>query len=396
MYKNQKILDYIIYVFCLLYLGIDTISGFLAVRGIPNVGQPYKIILVLLMIFSMLPRKNNTLLIFSLLFYLSILILLYFNNSFINVKESFLVYFKILSVIFFYIYFSGNIHTKRIISIIYVNYIVLIVNILAGLFGFARSTYQFEGRNIGSRGFFIAGNEVAYTFLCLAVFIILTNKKHRYLLYLFNIILSILIATKACIGGMLLFVLIDVYLNINSKKMRFVFLIIFLLISAVCFILLSQYLVNSTLISHIIFKTKQHESGDYPLLNGLLSGRWSRLHQIEKIYSDKFSIKTLLFGLGFPAKINRIEMDFFEMYYYYGLISLFSVIIFYSYILHICKSKHLLSLYYFIYIILGISFLAGHVIYSVMGGLFFALINPTIIIEVNKANEIFFSKNCIK
>ena len=373
--KQVETVDYIIYIFSLFYLFVDTVAGFLSTKGIPNLGQPYKILLIFLMIFSCVSKKLHNGMIISFLF--SVLFWLPFNylfSSFANFNKSILTIFKLFSNIIFIIYFTNYNENNKLLYILKLNYWIFIFNIFAGVLGFAASTYENTEASLGSKGFFIAGNEVTYTFLCLTFFMLSIQKKHRYIVYGFSFIISVLIATKACMIGTLLLIMIDIFFNTKRKNRKYIItlFIIFIFISV---ILIYYLLQDSPMYQYIAFKIRQHSTGSHPILNGITSGRIERIMPLRNSYNSYFSILTLLCGIGFPLVGVRLEMDFLEIFYYFGTIILLISLIFYFFLLYKAKVSSNMKLFFFNLVVLLISFIAGHIVYSVMGGLFFAIVN---------------------
>ena len=375
MEKNTKIIMYIIYLMCLFYLCVDTVAGILISRGLPNIGQLYKTFLLFLMVLVLLRKKKNSPLFVSMFCVLVFLIPLFsFSNSFSSQSQTILVIFKILSIFVFYLYFSLSHDRKKIIKVIAVNYIVFLFNMLAGITGHTPAMRTAGEEQIGTRGFFFAGNEVSYTFICLTFGLLYVIKNYKWFLYILTVGVSVIVATKACIISAVLIVFFDFYFGLKRNK-RIIFTLSFSFIILVCV----SYLVNNyekiPLLNYIVFKFNQHRYGDYPILNALLSGRVSRLPIVSEIYYSCVPIIRLFFGIGFPNTATRLEMDFFEIFYYFGFLFFFLVCAFY--IWFIVKAIHNGNkrLVVFNFLCILTSFLVGHVLYSLMGGLFFAIIN---------------------
>ena len=376
---NLNLLDYLIYLFMLFYLAVDSMAGILISRGVPNIGALYKIFLIFLMALSVCCKSKKAPIIISFLtaylFLLSIRWVL--NPVFADFQQSFQTLFKIFCVIIAYIYFINSYNKQYIINIIKSNYFVFFVNILAGILGFAYGTYQYDGQSVGSKGFFYAGNEVTYTFICLVFLTIYYKVYPNIILYGLNIVISFLIGTKAGILASILLVCGAIYYNSSKMKQKYI-LFSFVIMIFISFELVTVFLKDTLLMKLIFYKFGQHQTGSLPILNALLSGRLNFLSQVEFVFFKDFSLYYFLFGMGFPRSISRIEMDFFEVFYYYGLSTLFIITSFYILLLRKTTIKRYRYLRFFNIICISISFLAGHVLYSLMGGMFFAIANGRI------------------
>ena len=396
--KQIKIIDYIIYIFSLYYLFVDTIAGFLSTKGIPNLRQPYKIVIIFLMIFSCIAKSLNKGLLISFLFSLLCYCPLnYFLSYYANYNTSLLIIFKIVSNFIFLLYFLQYEDYEKLAKIMIVNYLVFLLNIIAGVFGFASATYEDAENSLGIKGFFIAGNEVTYTFLCLTFFLLNYIRKHRYIFYLVSFINAVLIATKACMLGTILLIISDIYFNTQRKNRKYVILTVCICVF-LAITIINLFFQSSPIYQYIYFKIQQHSRGSHPILNGLLSGRIERIPKVRNIYNEKFSILTFLCGIGYPLFGYRLEMDFLEILYYFGFIIFLITVLYYFIIIYIAKRNKNYKLVVFNLIICLISFIAGHVVYSVMGGLFFAINNniyQTKVFSLRKISGIFKDKKFI-
>lgn len=372
---EMKIMQYIIRLSLYMYLLVDTIAGILISRHLPNIGQVYKILVVLLMLIYVISKKRNLSVLVSFLFSLMFIIPLNFIFSdFANFSQSIMILFKSISIFIFYEFFQSELDENEIDRIFMVNYIVFILNIIAGRLGFARGTYSFGEESVGTTGFFYAGNEVTFTFICLTFWFLIRTNIKKSIKYIVSVLLSVMIGTKAGMLGVLLIVFCDMYYSAKPRNRPKILLFSICLMTALVF-LVYTFLQDNSLYRLIAFKLKQHSRGNMPILNALLSGRIERLPVINEIYEQNFSAATFVLGMGFPLSIKRIEMDFFEYFYYFGFLAFILICLFYINILYISWKKNNKRQFWFNVICIVISFLAGHIVYSVMGGVFFAMIN---------------------
>ena len=377
MNRNLSCINYVIYIGLLFYLLIDTIAGILISKGLPNIGLLFKGFLIFLMIFSIAAKKKSYPIIISFLFsllsmyaiYWCIIDLKHFAKCFTNL-------FKIFSIIIVFMYCKNELTDDDISVIFKVNYCIFVLNIILGALGFGNTSYQYNGETVGTNGFFYAGNEVTYTFICLLFFITYAYKGKKTLFYLFNLFLSFLIGTKTGMLVVLLVLFSDMYFSTTNKMKKRMIVFSFILFIILIYFFIKLVLYNNILVQMIIFKFKQNSKAGHSILNALLSGRIERIPMIDDIYNSSWTVVKSLFGLGY-IEINKhtLEMDFFEMFYYYGIVGLFILLLFYLYLIVNAYIRQDKKQIVFIIITIFVSFFVGHVTYSVMGGVFFCLAN---------------------
>ncbi|SEQ46371.1 hypothetical protein SAMN04487977_104319 [Treponema bryantii] len=397
MNRNSIFINYIIYIGLLFYLLIDTIAGILISKGFPNIGLLIKVFLILLMIINVSSKNFFYPVIISFFFSLLFIYAVYWffiDNKFFSISFSNL--FKIFAVMIIFIYCKNELSDDQISQIIKVNYIIFVANILLGSLGFGNNPYKYNGETVGTNGFFYSGNEITYTYICLLFLIIYTNRDRKTLFYLFNIFLSVLIGTKTGMLVVLLVLFSDMYFSTKNIIKKRLLIIAFIVSITLLFFLIKKFLMNNILVQMIIFKFNQSNRGSFSILNALLSGRIERIPVIREIYTSSWSFIKYLMGLGF-VEVNKhpLEMDFFEMFYYYGIFGVIVLIIFYIYLLINAYKRRDLKQFSFIIITIIVSFFVGHVTYSVMGGVFFCLCNRNLKnIRINfgikkKVNKVF-------
>jgi hypothetical protein len=117
----------------------------------------------------------------------------------------------------------------------------------------------------------------------------------------------------------------------------------------------------------------------HPIIRLLLSGRQFNLARTGDRWME--NPYTVAFGVGRGSVTNVIEMDFYEILFYYGIFGCAVMLLPY-----VWKARRLLSylkgkrtflssgILAGLALTLGYSFIAGHVFFSVMGGFYFTLI----------------------
>ena len=167
-----------------LYLAVDSLNGFMMLGlGVDaSLSALYKSVLltILLMYLSVfLPRRLLFLLtaicVLSLGEIVSIFLLDTDGNKISFLFQHILKVLTPLILLFFLIDRSkkDRLFFTRILTVIQINGLVFLCNMLAGVFGFGFSTYGQGGENmIGSKGYFYAGNEISALTCCFLRFLL--------------------------------------------------------------------------------------------------------------------------------------------------------------------------------------------------------------------------------
>lgn len=416
MLKQISSLDKIIVFIFSLLLMVDAFNGFLLMSGrnLPiTISQLTKIPLILFMslrIFILNKSYFVHILTFILILFFS-WFLNYMKLSEFNINKEFSVLLKLIiipiSMYYFicissldYIYYFSKVKQIFIIS-----FAVVLFNIALGIAGFGFNSYA-EG--IGSKGFFFAGNELSVLYVVLLAFLLLyVFKNFSKLKYAIAAVVSLFfglfIATKVTMLSILILIFVIPLTSINwkitSKK------VIGVSISLVLFSALAIMVYNYLFISGLIDKWNYFlKIYDYNYVSIILSGRNRFLEQAYLMSLENKHILHDLFGYsytGYSALIKHsttlhgqsIEMDFFDIYFFYGLIGLLAVLSFwfvaiFTYIKN--KAKNPIILFTAL-LVLGISFLSGHVLYSGMSGPFIG-----ILLSLLFQNTLFATKTELK
>ena len=367
---------------------VDTINGFFLNKGIASpIGIIFKafILLVACKMLSSLPKFKG-LLFFTCIyipFFLTIIILN--TDSQIGVTITHLL--KFVNVVFIYyaavvIFKSENISEKKIHTIFYLNSIVLLLNIYVGLLGIGYYAYE---NNLGCKGFIYAHNEMsgmqAVLFGVSYYFIYDRYASKKMLLLLVNcflLVAALLVATKA--GILLLLCLILVpwvhmkngilysFLRMSKKKLIILFSII-CLISYYGYVLLDY---SGAIGRWTYFFDKNG-------VNAIYSSRdifWEE----EKTEWEEGNLGVKLFGMGGS---RTVEMDQADTLLNYGIVGIIIVYSFYFLLTVKAFRKRKINPYaYFVFgmdvFILAASCFAGHLLFSGLMGIPFALMNALI------------------
>lgn len=368
---------------------VDTINGFFLNKGIASpIGIIFKafILLVACKMLSSLPKFKG-LLFFTCIyipFFLTIIILN--TDSQIGVTITHLL--KFVNVVFIYyaavvIFKSENISEKKIHTIFYLNSIVLLLNIYVGLLGIGYYAYE---NNLGCKGFIYAHNEMsgmqAVLFGVSYYFIYDRYASKKMLLLLVNcflLVAALLVATKAGILLVLLCLILVPWVHMKngilysflrmSKKKLIILFSIICLISYYGYVLLDY---SGAIGRWTYFFDKNG-------VNAIYSSRdifWEE----EKTEWEEGNLGVKLFGMGGS---RTVEMDQADTLLNYGIVGI--IIVYSFYFLFTVKAfrKRKINPYaYFVFgmdvFILAASCFAGHLLFSGLMGIPFALMNALI------------------
>jgi hypothetical protein len=395
----------IILFFISITLFVDTINGIADYYSIPiisEIGKIYKVFLLFLILaYIGIHKKENFVVALSILLisFLSLFILYKIEGNNISVLQEFGFMLKIISPIIYFLFFKEIINTyfKKIKLIFIISIVIVALNLFLGTLGLGRSQYA---NDVGSIGFFIAGNEVSGLMIVLSAFLLqYTHKKYpkKYIyIALFVLILSLIKATKTAIFGQLIIAIAIPFLNstksvinlkkVSSKKLKLI------AIGTISSFLGFIFIVGK---SSVASRWVDNFSGK-KIVTSLLSSRDVYLEQSFIMLKEDFSQLNFLFGKGFfnfqeimgkylPIP-HTIEIDFFDIYYSYGFPITLLIYSFYGFVIlkgisHYLKTKSysyvpvaLLTLG----ILFLVSMLAGHILTSGLCSVFIGVLTSLI------------------
>ena len=307
----------------------------------------------------------------------------------------------------------SDIYLKKINQIFIINFIVLALNLFGGVLGYGYSQYG----NIGSVGYFIAGNEISG--LIIIVFGLILNyffkKKQKYYLLacLMLIVLSLLKSTKVAIAGTILLTFLIPYFSENlpilslsnlRKKILMSFLVM------IPFLIIGLYF---AMIYTGLWERIQYFYTHYDFLTFLLSGRNKYVEVVIEVFESNFSVFQLLFGKGYFNGMNEIrlfyggvdtisEIDIVDLFYQFGFVGLILVFSLWFYFIKtsyqkmITNNSMMASAVFIINILLFlISFPAGHILYSGIAGILIGIMNGIqfVVIEKSTNKTLSFSEH---
>lgn len=373
----------------LLFLVIvDTINGFFLNKGMESsIGIIFKafVLLIAFKILCSLP-KFKWLLFFTIIYLPAFLILVILNtDSQIGPTINHLL--KFVNVVFIYyaavvVFKSERIKERGIELIFYINSIVLLLNIYSGLLGIGYYAY---GEGVGCKGFIYAHNEmsgmqaVLYGVSYYFIYNRYTSKKITFCCQCIFLIAALLVTTKAGIFLVLISLILVPFVHMRYgifhsflKMSKIKFLV---LLSVICLVFYYGYLLldySGAIERWIYFFEKDG-------VNALYSSRdifWEE----EKLEWEGGNIGIKLFGMG---GARTVEMDHADTLLNYGIVG---VIIVYSFYLSLAvkafryrkKSQYAKFVFGMDVFILVASCFAGHLLFSGLMGIPFALMNALV------------------
>lgn len=395
---KKELIDKLIISFLFLLLIVDMINGFMIYNNIIlpiSIAQLFKLIIILLFTIRLLSSNNQGIIVVYILF----LILLipsvwsiFFNFNLKNLFKDSIKIFKylmpLLSFLFFKeVFLSQNIKTINLtFRLIKFSYLLFVFNILLKYIGLGYPMYSFN--NVGSKGYFFAGNETSVVLIVLSSIIayklwFLELKKQYFLFMLFNIFVGLTISSKTGVLGMLLVTifipLLDYKLTFSFKKIKYFIVIFGLLLPIFVKVFWSFYKGSKIYLRTVYFWNKLN------FITFIFSHRDFFVKKAWSNYIDNYSFIEKIIGVGQQKYefINKgiVEIDIVDFFFAYGIIGVILFILIFLLLIYsvILKKKnktyfYAKFVYLMIFILLGISTIAGHVFSSGMAAVFIGLL----------------------
>ncbi|MDN3185227.1 O-antigen ligase family protein [Enterococcus faecalis] len=397
---------------------VDTLTGLFRSMQINfPIGIMYRMLLILAMVVINLLNgiKLNKLFFNSCITFLILLVIilcqtLYFQRDFgLTFQEftSLLKFYLWIIILNFVVQMSHKITRKDIENIfIYSNLIFTVCYILPKILGLGETSY--EDSSAGYKAFFIGINDATYVLIILASFLVvyilcnneLSNIHRIFLIILFfiDIFIFIIMGTKtALLSGVLLFIFFTIQFFYNRSTINIYMKLIYficLLISFVFILFFGKDMLGMAWAGSFNRLKYFYELYTGNILRFITS---SRSTYLGLAFKQLFTFKVIglflgVIGFGYDYRwvlFNRrgglIEMDFFDIYFSYGLIGFLLWTIFIVYLMCIlCKQKKM-DIYAWLFLIsLFYSFFAGHVFFSALSTSVFGFICSAIVLSTEK------------
>lgn len=393
MILNLKV--YYQYIIFLLFalLPVDMVNGVLMENNINlpiSFGQLFKLVILMLLLVRLyfVPKTLDLILILLGCLFLSSVVQSVSTFDFTFLFNDFIKVSKYLTPFIAFLFFKKLVEEQdeflmnKLFRWISFSYWVLAFNIFIKLFHLGYSMYENE---IGTRGFFYAGNEVSALLLILASILaykywVIENQKFKFLLFLFfNLFLGVLISSKTGILGIaLIFVLIVSDLNKINIKLKTIKMI---LVSATIIIPLVLYFTYKSILKSPVMVRFEYFWEKLDLVTFIFSSRNIFAEKMFGFYEVDFTVIQKIIGGGqfyYETKLGHIiEIDILDIFFAYGYLGaiifclFLALTIIYSYFLKQNPANEYARLTYIMSIMLFfVSSIAGHVFNSGMAGIF--------------------------
>jgi hypothetical protein len=395
-----------------LLLPIDMINGFLLHNNIVlpiSVSQLLKIIILFLITFSFIWQPKNIIISFICFF---VLILPSLIQSIFQLDFSFLFFdamkvAKYLTPLIAFLFFA-NVFKKSnykinllILKLVKFSYSILIVNIFVKYVGLGYPMYI--SGDIGSKGFFFAGNEISVLLIVLSSVIAIDiwkkqNKKQYFFFFILTLLAGLTISSKTgIVGTLIVFFLIPFKrISFKIKRKNLNYLLIFAgVILPVTALFVRSFIQNSKIYTRFSFFWNKLDFFTF-----IFSNRNNFFLDSYMVFTKEYAFFEKLFGVGQKRfeilnKGKAVEIDIADIFFSYGIIglSLFVVLLTFLFVRLKIIDKELYIYSPFINLmlifLLCISVTAGHVFGSGMAGIFIGLLFSLMFVKQSAEYEPF-------
>lgn len=386
---TKSVLDLYLWFFFSLWLIVDSFTGLALNLGFSvPLSQVFKLLVLLLLIIKVSRFKRYLLFLFFILTYLLILLIHHGIRS-ANFILTISHLTKLLSTIYLYFYFVYTIKLYQngillnIKKVFIIGFLVISVNLTMGLFDIGFHTYVNEG--IGYKGFFYAGNELGGVIACIIPFVLYVtywnySTKAYCILSIFILTLALILSTKSVLLICFLSVFVIPWLY-GTKKIRTKLLFILLTVGLPLLIFMIVKMITNENDLMIKYSYAYQNKG----LMGLILSDRDLFWKEKSVLFESQDFYTRFFGLG---ENITVEMDLFDVLLNYGYFGCIATIGIYSYLFIVAFKYKRYNSYnklvvYQDFLLLLMSLVAGHILFSSMAGIYIALINSLIFIRKN-------------
>ena len=416
MQITNKIFSFDTIIFVLLFglLPIDMLNGFLlrevGVAPPVTVAQLYKIFILALLFISI---NSTEKVIFISFFGVLLLPTVYQVVSSFDLKLVFPDAVKVIkylgSVLAFFYFRTIFTHKRHLLKWVFrwflFSFLILVINISLKLFGLGFPMYAMDTLEIGSKGFFYAGNEVSGVLIILSSFLMywfqLYNKKMLFfIISVVAILTGLYITSKTAILGAIFtsfyfFIFSPNKKGVSIKDILFYLLFFFVLMPSALFLIV-DYLKSSDVMQRFSYFWDKLD-----IYTFILSNRNTFLFDFIEIFKKEYNFLEMLIGVGQSTfeTLNHnhiIELDFFDIYFVYGIVGVLMFLFYISFLLIQSKIKslnrktYLFSSYskYIALFLIVLSFLSGHIFNSGMAAIYMGCVFSLMYYKSNYENQL--------
>lgn len=395
--ETEKKLDLLGIYFLFPLLLLDMLNGILYMSNLflpISVSQLYKLLIILFFCVRLMYLNCKVIvfiLVISTILFFPTLIQYSFYNIGISVLYQDLVRTsKYLIIIVSYSYFRELLVNQVIDFSIFYKWVkfsfwVLALNLLVKLIGLGYPMYSTG--NIGTKGFFIAGNEVSALLIVLSsivgyYYLVIKESKFLFLLYaVLSFVLGLLISSKTGMLGVVLVyssILASTY-DYSQRVTRKQIIKVSVSISVVLLTLVLFILNTSIFGRYFVFWNK------LDFVTFILSSRNIYFQEAIQVVKSNYEIVDYIIGVGptvyFEMMTKFVEIDFIDVFFSYGILGLVVLSSFYVCVFRdavsLLKLKDYpfvkLTMITFVFLIM-LSLLSGHILNSGIAGIFIGFV----------------------
>ncbi|GAA04680.1 O-antigen ligase family protein [Photobacterium leiognathi] len=356
-----KVNDIIYSIIICFYLFFDSINGFFI--GTMGIHLPISIsiklfILVLSLAVIIKSKSKITVLIGLIIIFIFPIIIrgLFYSQDYLFVEFNYTIKYVafLLFIYYFQDYYSEN---KRCYDLfyrmIYISYIVVVLNISLGFVGVGGYTYP--STNTGYKGFFIAGNELSAVFILSTILIygqLFYNCKFfvSFIFIIFSISISIYLGTKSSVLILALtFFIYPLYTKVIQGQLFYLIKSILILFIPMLLTLFFIYHMSGNIqeiptIERILLKFDNNY-----MIHAVFSGReiWFNMYvnYIHEHYSNFLVYLSMIFGPGFDFSVKAtlgkllIESDLVDLFTLSGVIGITVILCIAGYFAYVIYSS---------------------------------------------------------
>ena len=264
---------------------------------------------------------------------------------------------------------KDKIELIKIVKILNVNTAIILINLVLPFLGIGAGKYgtSEDGVNIGSVGFFYAGNELNTSLLLIYAsyyHIFRFNTRAFYKLFFIFLFFTFLTLSKSIIGGFLIISLLA--WRIYHKGGLFIPLVLLVIMYSLLIIYLEKIYYLSLYFDSFSYFYEKSDT----FIEFISSGRNLRLDAFN--ITEFFSrMDYVIWGTFLPGIPNfTFEMDYFEILFYHGIIGLVIMIFYWMVVIKYLSfiNDNSIKKFYFLFLIFFnlLAFFVGHTLSSQM------------------------------
>lgn len=395
------VIDRIILVMCAIYLLLSMLNGYLLHNKIHlflSIAQLFSLLILSFILLSLFLKKKYTFLIgfiglFLILYVPSIVQFFSTDELKTFIFDDFIKLLKYASTFIYIYYFSvllkknQNLFAKYFFNIVKISFLILVGNIMLKYIGMGYPMYKHG--NIGSTGFFYAGNSVSLLLMVLsailAIFYWQQSKYFKYIvLFAIALFTGFTISSKTGILGIIL-----VFLLIPIKRPRLSLIQHRGVLNLIPIIVIFPILIFQAwrfVKKSEIFARLEYFWQKLDFVTFILSNRNTFFNRAIENYKENYNALEKIIGIGHYhfEKMNEgkiIEIDFLDIFFGYGFVGVFVFIAIIWYLLVKSFKNSLYKdfiysnfVFFMVVVLFIISSMAGHVFSSGFSSIYIGLL----------------------